>query len=115
MRSDVNNADKPSNDRPRRRQRSVGQALKGSAPGVLNLRIDKVVLHGFEPNDRIRIGQAMQRELTRLFREQGVPPSLMQGHVIERLDGGSLQMAPGAKSSSIGSQIAQAVYGGLVR
>lgn len=111
----MNNADKPLADRPRRRHRSMGQALTGNAPGSLDLRIDEVVLHGFEPNDRVRICQAMQRELARLFREQGVPPSLMQGRAIERVDGGTLALAPGAKSSSIGSQIARAVYGGLIR
>jgi hypothetical protein len=115
MRSDVNNADTSSADRPRRRHRSLGRALKRSAPGALDLRIDEVVLHGFEPNDRVRIGHAIQRELARLFREQGVPPSFAQGCAIERLDGGTLHMEPGAKSTTIGSQIAQAVYGGLIR
>jgi len=115
MRSEVNNADKPSADRPRRRQRSLGQAWKGSEPVALDLRIDEVVFHGFEPNDRIRIGEAMQRELARLFLDQGVPPALAQDRAIERLDGETLHIAPGAKSRTIGSQIAQTVYGGLIR
>lgn len=111
----MNNADKPSAERPGRRQRSLGRTLNACVPAALELRIEELVLHGFTPNDRLRIGHAMQRELARLFREQGVPPSLAQGRAIERLDGGTLHMAPGAKSRTIGSQIAQAVYGGLIR
>ena len=36
------------------------------------------MLHGFAPGDRYRIGDAVERELARLFAEQGVPPSLAQ-------------------------------------
>ena len=36
----------------------------------LNLHIEELVLHGFAPGDRYRIGEAVQQELTRLFAEQ---------------------------------------------
>ncbi len=111
----MNNADKPSAQGLRRRQRSSDRTLNANAPAALELRIEEVGLHGFAPNDRVRIGEAMQREVTRLFREQGVPLSLAQGRAIERLDGGTLQLAPGAKPRAFGSQLAQAVYGGLIR
>ena len=79
----------------------------------LELQIDELVLHGFAPGDRYRIGEAVERELTSLFTEQGTPPSLAQGSEIERLDGGTFEMRPGSRAESIGVRVAQAVYGGF--
>jgi len=82
-------------------------------PANLELRIDELVLHGFEPGDRYRIGEAVERELTRLFAEQGTPPSLAQGREVTRLDGGAFEAAPGSRAEAIGAQMARMVYGGL--
>ena len=82
-------------------------------PVNLDLHIDELVLRGFSPGDRYRIGDAMERELERLFAEQSTPPSLRQGSEIERLDGGVFEMKPGSKAEAIGVQVAQAMYGGL--
>lgn len=79
----------------------------------VELHLEELVLHGFSPGDRYRIGEAVERELTRLFIEQGVPPSLAQGGEVGRLDGGMFKVAPGSKAEAIGAQIAQAVYGEL--
>jgi hypothetical protein len=77
----------------------------------LELQIDRLVLHGFAPGDRLQIGEAVQQELTRLF-AQGIPPSLMQSGQIERQDGGTFELTAGA-TEGIGVQIAQAIYHGL--
>jgi hypothetical protein len=82
-------------------------------PGNLELHIEELVLHGFEMGDRYRIGEAVQQELSRLFVEQGVPPSLAQGGEVGRLDGGRFEMAEGMQVGAIGSQIALSIYGGL--
>ena len=79
----------------------------------LEVYIEELVLHGFEPRDRYRIGEAIQRELTRLFADQGVPPSLAQGGELARVDGGMFDVASGSKSDAIGAQVARAVYRGL--
>lgn len=79
----------------------------------LELHIDELVLHGFAPGDRRSISEAVQRELARLFTEQGIHPSLGQNHEIERLDGGEFHVQPGAKAGAIGAHVAQAIYGGL--
>ena len=71
------------------------------------------MLHGFAPGDRYRIGDAVERELARLFAEQGVPPSLAQDRYSARLDGSAFEVAPHAALDTIGAQIAQAVYGSL--
>ena len=79
----------------------------------LELHIEELVLHGFAPGDRHRIGDAVERELTRLFAERGVPPNFSQGFETARLDAGSFDFAPGSSAQSIGERIAQVLYGGL--
>ncbi len=79
----------------------------------IELHIEELVLHGFASADRYLIGEAVQRELARLFAEQGVPSSLTSGGELTRLHGGSFNVAPGAKAEAIGTQIAQSVYGGM--
>ncbi len=82
-------------------------------PYNIDLHIEELVLHGFAPNDRRAISEAVQRELTRLFAEQGIHPSLSNGYEAERVDGGTFQVQLGAKGNAIGTQVAQAIYGGL--
>jgi hypothetical protein len=82
-------------------------------PENVELHIEELVLRGFAPGDRYRIGEAMERELARLFDEGGVPLSLARESGIERLDGGAFEVAHGSKSEAIGVQVAQAIYGGL--
>jgi hypothetical protein len=78
------------------------------------VHIEELVLHGFAPGDRYRIGEAVQRELVRLIALQGVSPPRGSGVEITRLNGGAFKVAAAAKAEVIGSQIAQAVYGGLI-
>jgi hypothetical protein len=87
----------------------------GMTPKKIELHIEELALHGFAPGDRYRIAEAVERELTQLFTEQGLPPSLMKGGSIDKLDGGAFNMAPSSKAGVIGVQVARAVYGGLRR
>ncbi|NJP09668.1 MAG: hypothetical protein HC866_09420 [Leptolyngbyaceae cyanobacterium RU_5_1] len=82
-------------------------------PTTLELNIEELVLHGFSPGDRDPIGAAIQQELTRLLTEHGIPPTLAQAGTIGRLDGGAFEIQAGTPPRVIGSQIAQAIYGGL--
>ncbi len=79
----------------------------------IELYIDKLVLHGFSPCDRYRIAEAVELELTRLFTEQGISPSMEKGGELSRLDGGSFNVAPNSKANTIGSQVAQSVHSNL--
>lgn len=79
----------------------------------IELHIDELVLQGFPPNNRNRIARAVERELTRLFTEQGAPPSLTQGGSLAQIDGGTFTMAPNASAVSVGTQIAQTLYAGF--
>ena len=86
------------------------------------LHIEELVLDGFD-NPSASPGQglnsadvraAVQRELTRLFSEKGVPPSLSRGRHVMHLDGGTFDVTPDGPGA-IGNQVAQALYGGFNR
>jgi len=73
------------------------------------------VLHGLAAGEHYRVGDALERELTRLLTERGAPPSLAAGGEIARLDGGAIELKPDSSAEKIGAQLAQAIYGGLNR
>ncbi len=79
----------------------------------IELHIEELVLEGFPPGDRHRIGVAVEAELTRLLEERGVPETLNSSGLIEGINGGSFEVAPGSRAERIGSQVARAVYGGM--
>ena len=79
----------------------------------MQLNIEKLVLHGFSPGDRHRIGEAVKRELTRLLTDRGVPESLEGGWEVASVDGGAIEVAQGTRAQVVGTQVAKAVYGGL--
>jgi hypothetical protein len=76
----------------------------------IELHIEELVLHGFAPNGRYGIGDAVKRELARLLSEGDIPPSWNRDADIARLDGGTFQMSAGALPTTIGTQIANTVY-----
>ena len=81
----------------------------------IEVQIGELVLYGFAPGKYYRIDKAVERELTRLFMERLVPPSLATNADVAHLNGGTFQMVSGSKPETIGAQVAQAVYEGLNR
>lgn len=81
-------------------------------PGI-ELYIEELVLEGFEQVDKRRIAEAVERELTHLFTQRGVPRSLADGGEISHLDGGIFQVAPDSRPETIGIKVAHAIYGGF--
>lgn len=81
----------------------------------IELHIEELLLQGFEPCHRYRIGQVMEGGLARLLAEDGVPASLAGGGRVARLDGGAFEVVAGAAPEAIGVQVARAVYGGVKR
>ena len=82
-------------------------------PKNIELNIEELVLHGFSPGDRYRIGKAVERELTRVLADRGVPQSLERGGDVANMDGGEFEVAQGSRAQVVGAQVARAVYGGL--
>jgi len=79
----------------------------------IELHIEELVLHGFAPGDRYRIGEAVEQELSRLFAERDTLSSLAREREVAYLDGGAFEVTPGSGAEAIGVRVAQAVYGGL--
>jgi hypothetical protein len=98
----------PQNSRSGARRSS----LKKGRP-TLSLHIGELILHGFASIDDNRIGEATQRELARLFVQQGVPRSLASRTTVDLLDGGALKIASASTPEPIGTQLARAIYGAL--
>jgi hypothetical protein len=81
----------------------------------VELNIEELVLHGFPPGNHHRIGDAAERELSRLFAEKGVPSSLGRDVHTPRLDAGAFEMGPDLGPAAVGEQIARSLYGGITR
>jgi hypothetical protein len=79
----------------------------------LEIHIEELVLHGFDPRDKKGIGEAMERELARLFMEQGVPGAIQPERNLDRIDAGSFVVGRGSVSKAVGAGVARSVYGGL--
>jgi hypothetical protein len=81
--------------------------------GNIEVHIEELVLHGFAPSDRNIIGSGMERKLSRLFTEEGLPPSLGRTQAIVYLDSGSFKEAPELGGEAVGVEVAKAVYKAL--
>ncbi len=77
------------------------------APAAIEIEIGELVLHGFAPGDRTRIGDAVEAELQDLLARHSLPAEAVSR---ARVDAGKFQVARGAKPRSVGSQIAGALY-----
>jgi hypothetical protein len=82
-----------------------------NTPSAFEVHIEALVLHGFMPGDGYSIGKAVERELQRLFAEPGAASRLTRDSTVAHADGGVFEVAYGAKAATIGSLVAQAVYG----
>ena len=81
-------------------------------PQAIELHIEELVLHGFEPGQRRAIAQAVEETLAQLLTERGLPPGWADGVQIDRLDAGQFDVMPHAQPAAIGNQVAQALYTG---
>jgi hypothetical protein len=81
----------------------------------LHLHIGRLVLDGLPLHavDRAALQAAVETELARLLSEGGLAPGLTEGGAVPALRGGSLQEGGGDSAAGLGTQIAQAVYGGI--
>jgi hypothetical protein len=78
----------------------------------INISIDELILEGFAPSEKYRIGEAVQRELERLFLEQAHAPESISTSARDDVDAGTFTLTT-TRSDVIGAQIARSVYDGL--
>ncbi|MEM9219970.1 MAG: hypothetical protein AAGD25_37290 [Cyanobacteria bacterium P01_F01_bin.150] len=76
----------------------------------LQFNIEHLVLHGFSPSSRHRIGASMQQELARLFTEQGVPSALARSQQIDGLGDLTFNMPAQENPRLVGVRIARVIY-----
>lgn len=79
----------------------------------IQVHIQELILHGFDPATRYHVADAVQSELTRLFAHQPVSHALQQGGEARYLNAGSFKVTPTMKADAIGSQVARSVYNSL--
>lgn len=84
----------------------------------IQLRIDRLVLDGFNlnPRERQQLQASIEAELGRLLGAQGLHPGLEQGLAVPALAAPPIQLAAlhsGASTEQLGQQIAASVYGGI--
>jgi hypothetical protein len=98
-----------------RRTAGVSRLVAARGGFALDLHIEELVLRGFPPAARHAIAAAVERELSRLFAEGGLPGSLAPGDArnIFRLDAGSFAVPHDASPDLIGARVAAAIHRSL--
>jgi hypothetical protein len=91
-----------------------GDSVIALRPSI-EVRIDEIALQGFPPAHRHLIGDAIERELTRLLATGGELPRLAASAEIDELDGGAFRHDPGRNPRAVGGDIARAIYRRLSR
>ena len=81
----------------------------------IELRIDAIVCDGFDPVDRHAFGRAVERNLTRLLSERGVPAGLSQNRDIRAIVAPEIALPAAATPDAIAQELARAIYDGLGR
>lgn len=79
----------------------------------LEIHIDELVLHGFSPFDKFRIGNAVQVELERLFAEGRIPDHFLNGGRTPLIKANSFQFSKTHNGALIGKQVANTIYTSL--
>ena len=75
----------------------------------IEVHIEELVLHGFDPRARWNIGDALESELRELLIEKGLPAAWQKS--TEHINSSSLRADSLTKPSVAGRRIARAVYG----
>lgn len=76
----------------------------------VHVHVEELVLHGFEPADRNRIGAAVQQELARLVTERGVASREREGPLST-----SINLPANPPARIVGTRVARALFGVLRR
>lgn len=83
----------------------------------ISVHIERLILDGLPvaPDQRPLLQAAVEAELARLFAVGGLTGGMATGGAVPYVPAGAIPIAGGADPAALGTQIAQAVYGGINR
>ena len=81
----------------------------------INLHIDRLVLRGFNHEDRQGIAEGLQQELARMFADPQAAQQLTASGDMPQLRIGNISIGHGAKPQYIGVQLARGIERGTKR
>ncbi len=81
----------------------------------INLKIEQLILDGIDlpRHQRPLLQASVEAELGRLLTSGGLASGLQNGEVVPRLSTNTIHLTGNSDPTTLGQQIAQAVYGGL--
>ena len=79
----------------------------------VQIRINKLVLYGFNYHDHRRIGAALERELATIISKNGAGEIQHRPSRISVIDAGSFKVAKDVNPGLIGSEIGRSVFQSL--
>ena len=79
----------------------------------INLHIDRLVLRGFNHEDRQGIAEGLQQELARMFADPQAAQQLTASGDMPRLRIGNISIGQNSKPQRVGSQVAQGIGKGM--
>lgn len=88
--------------------------MTGPRPQAVHLHIDELVLHGFAPQDRRGIVEALTRELTSAIGRDGISPWPAPS-TLRQADGGEFMLTSARRATLAGEGIAHAIHASLHR
>jgi len=78
---------------------------------MIRLRIEELVLHGFDPRDRYAIEDVVRAELATVLADH----HLTKSAAVRVVDGGEVHARSVRETKTIGHAVANAIRGGLPR
>lgn len=79
----------------------------------IELIIDEIVLHGFDPRHRHAIGDAVERQLSALLAERAGALGELTSRAVPHDDGGHVSTPAGASPAVVGSAIADGLMSAI--
>jgi hypothetical protein len=83
------------------------------SPREIDVHIEELVLHGFTPNARWQIGDALEHELRGLLTAKGIPSAWLSSP--QRIDADTARTTSPTKPAQAGAEIAGAIYRGSTK
>ncbi len=85
----------------------------GGRRSVVELTIERLVLPVLSLSDQRAVASAVERELSRLVAERGLPPGMGAGDQSISVAPPVVRVPAGLRPDAIGARVAEAIYAGM--